>query len=85
MLEGLADPDRNCSRAATVMINSLLKERGAVLLEKASPTPSALPWQLPAASWPAFIRGALGFFHAHYAALACQSLSPLPPRQPAVR
>ncbi|XP_054840441.1 maestro heat-like repeat-containing protein family member 1 isoform X2 [Eublepharis macularius] len=34
MLEGLADPDRNCSRAAAVMINSLLKERGAVLLEK---------------------------------------------------
>ncbi|XP_042320426.1 maestro heat-like repeat-containing protein family member 1 [Sceloporus undulatus] len=34
MLEGLADPDRNCSRAATVMINSILKERGAVLLEK---------------------------------------------------
>ncbi|XP_060099020.1 maestro heat-like repeat-containing protein family member 1 [Heteronotia binoei] len=34
LLEGLADPDRNCSRAAAVMINSLLKERGAVLLEK---------------------------------------------------
>ncbi|XP_077209590.1 maestro heat-like repeat-containing protein family member 1 isoform X2 [Paroedura picta] len=34
MLEGLADPDRNCSRAAAVMINSILKERGAVLLEK---------------------------------------------------
>ncbi|XP_070604565.1 LOW QUALITY PROTEIN: maestro heat-like repeat-containing protein family member 1 [Erythrolamprus reginae] len=34
MLDGLADPDRNCSRAATVMINSILKERGGVLLEK---------------------------------------------------
>ncbi|XP_066480065.1 maestro heat-like repeat-containing protein family member 1 isoform X2 [Tiliqua scincoides] len=34
MLEGLTDPDKNCSRAATVMINSLLKERGAILLEK---------------------------------------------------
>lgn len=34
MFESLADPDKNCSRAATVMINSLLKERGAVLLEK---------------------------------------------------
>uniref|UniRef100_A0ABM5GD29 Maestro heat-like repeat-containing protein family member 1 isoform X1 n=1 Tax=Pogona vitticeps TaxID=103695 RepID=A0ABM5GD29_9SAUR len=34
MLEGLSDPDRNCSRAAMVMINSVLKERGAVLLEK---------------------------------------------------
>ncbi|XP_062987322.1 maestro heat-like repeat-containing protein family member 1 isoform X2 [Elgaria multicarinata webbii] len=34
MLEGLADPDRNCSRAAAVMINSILKERGAVLAEK---------------------------------------------------
>ncbi|XP_033011907.1 maestro heat-like repeat-containing protein family member 1 isoform X2 [Lacerta agilis] len=34
MLEGLADPDKNCSRAATVVVNSLLKERGAVLLEK---------------------------------------------------
>uniref|UniRef100_A0A8C3GNG6 Maestro heat like repeat family member 1 n=1 Tax=Cairina moschata TaxID=8855 RepID=A0A8C3GNG6_CAIMO len=34
MFEGLADPDKNCSRAATVMINSLLKERGSVLQEK---------------------------------------------------
>ncbi|XP_013930774.1 PREDICTED: maestro heat-like repeat-containing protein family member 1 [Thamnophis sirtalis] len=34
MLEGLVDPDRNCSRAAAVMINSILKERGVVLLEK---------------------------------------------------
>ncbi|XP_058035029.1 maestro heat-like repeat-containing protein family member 1 isoform X2 [Ahaetulla prasina] len=34
MLEGLADPDQNCSRAAAVMINSILKERGVVLLEK---------------------------------------------------
>ncbi|XP_061463180.1 maestro heat-like repeat-containing protein family member 1 isoform X2 [Rhineura floridana] len=33
-LEGLSDPDKNCSRAATVVVNSLLKERGAVLLEK---------------------------------------------------
>lgn len=36
MFEGLADPDKNCSRAATVMINSLLKERGSVLQEKVS-------------------------------------------------
>ncbi|XP_044100706.1 maestro heat-like repeat-containing protein family member 1 isoform X1 [Neovison vison] len=34
MFEGLGDPDKNCSRAATVMINCLLKERGNVLLEK---------------------------------------------------
>lgn len=34
MFEGLGDPDKNCSRAATVMINSLLKERGNMLLEK---------------------------------------------------
>ncbi|XP_068789712.1 maestro heat-like repeat-containing protein family member 1 isoform X6 [Struthio camelus] len=34
MFEGLVDPDKNCSRAATVMINSLLKERGGVLQEK---------------------------------------------------
>ncbi|NXA57418.1 MROH1 protein, partial [Nothocercus julius] len=34
MFDGLADPDKNCSRAATVMINSLLKERGGVLQEK---------------------------------------------------
>ncbi|XP_065520234.1 maestro heat-like repeat-containing protein family member 1 isoform X5 [Lathamus discolor] len=34
LFEGLVDPDRNCSRAATVIINSLLKERGAVLQEK---------------------------------------------------
>ncbi|XP_078009968.1 maestro heat-like repeat-containing protein family member 1 isoform X3 [Phascolarctos cinereus] len=32
--EGLKDPDVNCARAATVIINCLLKERGAVLLEK---------------------------------------------------
>lgn len=36
MFEGLGDPDKNCSRAATVMINCLLKERGPALLEKAS-------------------------------------------------
>ncbi|KAM6171630.1 maestro heat-like repeat-containing protein family member 1 isoform 2-T2 [Erethizon dorsatum] len=34
MFEGLGDPDKNCSRAATVMINCLLKERGAMLKEK---------------------------------------------------
>ncbi|XP_006830837.1 PREDICTED: maestro heat-like repeat-containing protein family member 1 isoform X2 [Chrysochloris asiatica] len=34
LFEGLGDPDKNCSRAATVLINSLLKERGAALLEK---------------------------------------------------
>ncbi|KAM6088505.1 maestro heat-like repeat-containing protein family member 1 isoform 2-T2 [Chlamydotis macqueenii] len=34
MFEGLADPDKNCSRAASVMINALLKERGGVLQEK---------------------------------------------------
>ncbi|XP_064010558.1 maestro heat-like repeat-containing protein family member 1 isoform X2 [Pogoniulus pusillus] len=34
MFEGLVDPDKNCSRAATVMINCLLKERGGVLQEK---------------------------------------------------
>ncbi|XP_040289128.1 maestro heat-like repeat-containing protein family member 1 isoform X2 [Bufo bufo] len=32
--EGLSDPDANCSRAASVMINSLLKDRGTVLLSK---------------------------------------------------
>uniref|UniRef100_G1U5P2 Maestro heat like repeat family member 1 n=1 Tax=Oryctolagus cuniculus TaxID=9986 RepID=G1U5P2_RABIT len=35
MFEGLGDPDKNCSRAATVMINCLLQERGSALLEKA--------------------------------------------------
>ncbi|XP_006879292.1 PREDICTED: maestro heat-like repeat-containing protein family member 1 [Elephantulus edwardii] len=34
MFEGLGDVDKNCSRAATVMINCLLKERGTMLLEK---------------------------------------------------
>ncbi|KAH0518889.1 Maestro heat-like repeat-containing protein family member 1 [Microtus ochrogaster] len=34
MFESLGDPDKNCSRASTVMINCLLKERGTVLLEK---------------------------------------------------
>ncbi|XP_072269283.1 maestro heat-like repeat-containing protein family member 1 [Pyxicephalus adspersus] len=32
--ESLSDPDTNCSRAATVMINSLLKDRGSILLSK---------------------------------------------------
>ncbi|XP_054564363.1 maestro heat-like repeat-containing protein family member 1 isoform X2 [Eptesicus fuscus] len=34
LFESLGDPDKNCSRAATVMINCLLKERGSMLLEK---------------------------------------------------
>ncbi|XP_022410985.1 maestro heat-like repeat-containing protein family member 1 isoform X2 [Delphinapterus leucas] len=34
LFEGLGDPDQNCSRAATVIVNCLLKERGHVLLEK---------------------------------------------------
>nr|XP_044999185.1 maestro heat-like repeat-containing protein family member 1 isoform X3 [Jaculus jaculus] len=34
MFESLGDPDKNCSRAATVMVNCLLKERGNMLLEK---------------------------------------------------
>ncbi|XP_032111925.1 maestro heat-like repeat-containing protein family member 1 isoform X2 [Sapajus apella] len=34
MFEGLGDPDQNCSRAATVMINCLLQERGGALQEK---------------------------------------------------
>ncbi|XP_057387806.1 maestro heat-like repeat-containing protein family member 1 isoform X2 [Balaenoptera acutorostrata] len=34
LFEGLGDPDKNCSRAATVIINCLLKERANVLLEK---------------------------------------------------
>nr|XP_033790369.1 maestro heat-like repeat-containing protein family member 1 isoform X2 [Geotrypetes seraphini] len=33
-LDGLSDPDSNCSRAASVMVNCLLKDRGTVLLEK---------------------------------------------------
>ncbi|XP_058515412.1 maestro heat-like repeat-containing protein family member 1 isoform X1 [Ochotona princeps] len=34
MFEGLADPDKSCSRAAMVMINCLLQERGGALQEK---------------------------------------------------
>ncbi|KAM6282662.1 LOW QUALITY PROTEIN: maestro heat-like repeat-containing protein family member 1 [Porphyrio hochstetteri] len=34
LFEGLADPERNCSRAATVLINTLLRDRGGVLQEK---------------------------------------------------
>ncbi|XP_068093944.1 maestro heat-like repeat-containing protein family member 1 isoform X2 [Hyperolius riggenbachi] len=34
IFESLSDPDTNCSRAATVMINSLLKDRGSILLSK---------------------------------------------------
>lgn len=34
LFESLGDLDKNCSRASTVMINCLLKERGSMLLEK---------------------------------------------------
>ena len=34
LFESLGDPDKNCSRAATVLINCLLKERGSLLQEK---------------------------------------------------
>lgn len=34
LFEGLGDSDKNCSRAASVMINCLLKERGHLLQEK---------------------------------------------------
>uniref|UniRef100_A0A8U7NX32 Maestro heat like repeat family member 1 n=1 Tax=Corvus moneduloides TaxID=1196302 RepID=A0A8U7NX32_CORMO len=34
LFEGLEDPDGNCSRAASVIINSLLRERGGILREK---------------------------------------------------
>ncbi|XP_069322861.1 maestro heat-like repeat-containing protein family member 1 isoform X3 [Eulemur rufifrons] len=34
MFEGLGDPDKNCSQAASVMVNCLLQERGSALLEK---------------------------------------------------
>lgn len=37
LFESLGDPDKNCSRAATVIINCLLKERGNLLLEKVRP------------------------------------------------
>ncbi|KAM5211024.1 maestro heat-like repeat-containing protein family member 1 isoform 12-T21 [Hipposideros larvatus] len=34
LFESLGDPDKNCSRAASVIISCLLKERGNLLLEK---------------------------------------------------
>ncbi|XP_039110004.1 maestro heat-like repeat-containing protein family member 1 isoform X3 [Hyaena hyaena] len=34
LFESLGDSDKNCSRAATVMINCLLRERGSMLQEK---------------------------------------------------
>ncbi|KAM8786647.1 maestro heat-like repeat-containing protein family member 1 isoform 1-T1 [Rhynchonycteris naso] len=42
LFESLGDPDKNCSRAATVMINCLLKERGTMLLEKVPEVMSVL-------------------------------------------
>ncbi|XP_032465355.1 maestro heat-like repeat-containing protein family member 1 isoform X2 [Phocoena sinus] len=42
LFEGLGDPDQNCSRAATVIVNCLLKGRGHVLLEKVPEIVSAL-------------------------------------------
>ncbi|XP_051687149.2 maestro heat-like repeat-containing protein family member 1 isoform X3 [Oryctolagus cuniculus] len=46
MFEGLGDPDKNCSRAATVMINCLLQERGSALLEKVPEIVSVLRCKL---------------------------------------
>lgn len=46
MFESLGDPDKNCSRASTVMINCLLKERGNVLLEKVPEIVSVLRTRL---------------------------------------
>ncbi|XP_057647697.1 maestro heat-like repeat-containing protein family member 1 isoform X1 [Chionomys nivalis] len=46
MFESLGDPDKNCSRASTVMINCLLKERGTVLLEKVPEIVSVLRTKL---------------------------------------
>ncbi|XP_043457999.1 maestro heat-like repeat-containing protein family member 1 isoform X3 [Prionailurus bengalensis] len=34
LFESLGDPDKNCSRAATIMVNCLLRERGSMLQEK---------------------------------------------------
>ncbi|XP_037022375.2 maestro heat-like repeat-containing protein family member 1 isoform X2 [Artibeus jamaicensis] len=42
LFESLGDPDKNCSRAATVLINCLLKERGSLLQEKVPEIVSAL-------------------------------------------
>ncbi|XP_037383816.1 maestro heat-like repeat-containing protein family member 1 isoform X2 [Talpa occidentalis] len=46
LFEGLGDPDKNCSRAASVMINCLLKERGHMLLEKVPEVVSVLRCRL---------------------------------------
>lgn len=81
MFEGLADPDKNCSRAATVMINSLLKERGGVLQEKVSCCCLALalpPWSkcgpggaAPVGSWPPFPPPCLASFLLQHQQLVC--------------
>ncbi|VFV39100.1 Hypothetical predicted protein [Lynx pardinus] len=34
LFESLGDPDKNCSRAATITVNCLLRERGSMLREK---------------------------------------------------
>lgn len=78
MLEGLADPDRNCSRAAAVMINSVLKERGVVLLEKVG-GPMGTPCSGGAPPALRLLAGAQG------PRPSCPgSLPTLPPRQAAV-
>ncbi|XP_004679984.1 PREDICTED: maestro heat-like repeat-containing protein family member 1, partial [Condylura cristata] len=46
LFEGLGDPDSNCSRAASVMISCLLKERGHLLLEKVPEMVSVLRCRL---------------------------------------
>ncbi|XP_037659046.1 maestro heat-like repeat-containing protein family member 1 isoform X4 [Choloepus didactylus] len=46
LFEGLGDPDKNCSRAATVMVSCLLRERGAMLLEKVPEIVSVLRCRL---------------------------------------
>lgn len=48
--ESLSDPDTNCSRGATVMINSLLKDRGSILLSKVPEIIDRVREQLEASS-----------------------------------
>ncbi|XP_027621754.1 maestro heat-like repeat-containing protein family member 1 isoform X2 [Tupaia chinensis] len=83
LFEGLGDPDKNCSRAATVIINCLLKERGGLLLEKVPEIVSVLRSKLqeaheecvlPAARHSAYLLAS------HHCAAVVSSLlgSPLP-------
>ncbi|XP_039702004.1 maestro heat-like repeat-containing protein family member 1 isoform X11 [Pteropus medius] len=83
LFEGLGDSDKNCSRAASVMINCLLKERGHLLQEKVPEIVSVLRSKLQE-TWEEHVRQATQYSVSLLASQHCEAVvssllgSPLP-------